>query len=50
MIRLKKVAINVLSAAVIILTLPVWATKIYLSLGNKVYEGLKHGAFGKIDE
>ena len=50
MIRLKKVAINILSVVVIFLTLPVWATKIYIALGNKVYEGLKHGALGKIDE
>ena len=50
MIRLKKVAINVLSVVVIVLTLPVWATKIYLALGNKVFEGLKDGALGKVDE
>jgi hypothetical protein len=50
MIRLKKVAINIISVAVIVFTIPVWATKIYLSLGNKVYEGLKDGALGKVSE
>lgn len=47
MIRLKKVGGFTLGVIAMVITFPIWVTKLYFELGNYVWENMKTGFKGE---